>query len=94
SRRYDPMGSVLILNKLLDSGKITADPRCVELKKSVVGWRTEKGKFNPEGFREALLMIVSELVQVVPLEEILKLREYLPYKPPVGVKEREKKIGI
>ena len=88
------MGATLILNKLMDSKKITADPRCIELKKSVVGWRVDKGKFNPTGFREALLMIVSELVQVVPLEEILKMQEYLPYKPPVGVEKPEKKIGI
>lgn len=94
ARRYDPMGASAALNELMKLNRITADPRCVELKKAVVGWRVEKGRFKPAGFREALLMIVSELLQIVPLEEIMKMREYLPHIPKVGTKPREKKIGI
>jgi hypothetical protein len=78
-KKFDPHGSLAILNELVESGKIVINIKCKELHQQMSFWRLEKGKLKNEGMREAILMLVSELKQVVPLEEMLKKMEYVTH---------------
>lgn len=75
-RKYDPYGSIVILNYLNNNTKLIIDPKCVEVKRQLATWRLDHGEAKEEGMREGLLMIASELQRIIPKEEILKYKEY------------------
>lgn len=75
-RKYDPMGSLAVLQELVNRQKITVHTNCRVLHRQMANRRLNKGKLKERGCFEGLLMIVSELKQVVPIEEVLKYMEY------------------
>jgi len=75
-RKYDPYGSMAILNELVSKGKLTIHVNCKEAYKQLSTWRLDNEKATAEGIREGVLMIMSELVKAVPIEKILKYTEY------------------
>ena len=81
-RKYDPYGSVAIINELIAKGCLVVHTKCREVHKQLVTWRLEHGKATEEGMREGMLMIMSELVKIVPIQEILKRVEYKRVRPP------------
>lgn len=81
-RKYDPYGSVAILNELIAKDCLIVHTKCKEVHKQLVTWRLDHGKATEEGMREGLLMIMSELAKIVPIEEILKHVEYKRVRPP------------
>ena len=81
-RKYDPYGSMSILNELVNKNKFTVDNKCKEVHKQLSAWRLDHEKATAEGMRECILMIMSELVKVVPIEVILSRVEYRPVHAP------------
>ena len=75
-RRYDPVGAIGLLNQMVKSGALVIHFRCKELRNQLVTWKLESGVVAEDGYRQGLLMIVSELVQVRPLKELMKRVEY------------------
>jgi len=75
-KKHDPYGSMTILNELVKKRMITIHKKCTEIDRQISTWRLEKGKMKESGMREAILLIVSELVKNVPLREIIKKKEY------------------
>jgi len=74
--RYDPMGSLVIINRLIKKGKLTVFRRCKEVALQMSTWRLDHGKMKETGMREGLLMIVSELKKSSRIKEIMSKREY------------------
>lgn len=75
-KKYDPYGSMTILNEMVKKRILTIHPKCRETDRQLSTWRLEKGKMKESGMREGLLLIVSELSKNVPLREIMKSKEY------------------
>jgi len=75
-RKYDMMGSIAILNEMVQNKRIRINVTCKELNRQLTGWRVSKGKVVAGGMKEALLMTVCDLVKVIPLKEIRKRIEY------------------
>lgn len=74
--KYDPYGSMTILNEMVKKNLIVIHSKCREIDRQLSTWKLDKGKMKETGMREGLLMIVSELVRNVPLKEIIKSKEY------------------
>lgn len=75
-RKYDPMGSLTIINRLIKEKKMVVSSQCKEVNRQLSTWRIDKGKPKETGMREGLLMIVSELKRNIPFKEILRRMEY------------------
>jgi len=75
-RRYDSIGSLGMLNQMVQRGMLVIHFRCKELRNQLVTWKLDSGIVSEDGMREGLLMLVSELVQVRPLKELMKRVEY------------------
>ena len=93
-KRYDPYGSLPIVNELIKRKRFTIHPRCTESLRQLGNWRLSKGKLKQTGMCEAVLMIVSELVQVRKVELILKMMEYTAREPSREPALPEPKTGI
>jgi len=75
--RYDPIGSASVLMNLAKMKRMMIDKRCKEAYRQFISWRLEKGKFEQTGMREAILMIISELMSYQPFKtKVMKIKEY------------------
>jgi len=75
-KRYDAYGSVSILNQIIMKNKLVIGSNCVKLKEQLMNWTIEQNKIKDEGIKQCLLMIVSELQQIVDIKELLRHSEY------------------
>jgi len=77
-KRYDAAGSVAIMNEMILRDLFFVHESCKDLNYQMSNWKFLKGKavVDNYGMCECLLMIVSELRQVVSFREILKMHEY------------------
>lgn len=77
AKRYDPLGSTSVLMQLVKDRKIEIDSSCVEIKTQLFAWQLENNKFEHDGMREAILIIISELMGYTPFNQaVRKKQEY------------------
>lgn len=69
ARKYDPIGSISELKKMAAKKEIIISPDCVKLKHELDKWVAENGEFVREGMQEALLLIISELTEMLKEED-------------------------
>jgi hypothetical protein len=82
ARKYDAMGSVAMFINLIKSKQITIDKKCRESYNQFVSWKLERGKLEYTGMREAVLLIISELMNYEPF--VKKMMKVPEYSSPVG----------
>jgi hypothetical protein len=76
AKHYDPYGSVAILNEMVANRKITIHEKCKTAWTELISWRLDSGKMVETGMRQAMMMIVSELLKSVPEDEVLLIKQY------------------
>lgn len=69
SKKYDPLGSTTALMQLVRDKKFKVDSRCKEIAKQFFTWKLQNNKFEHDGMREAILMIISELMLYKPFKQ-------------------------
>ena len=78
-RKYDPIGSVAALMQLNDEGRLKIDVGCENTARQFASWKLEKSKFEHDGMKEAILMIVSELMLYTPFQQAVRKKpDYTP----------------
>lgn len=78
-KHYDPIGSLSIINRMIQQDRLRINTTCREMHRQLSSWRLEGGKMKETGMREAILMLCSELRQHIPIEEVLKKMEYVSH---------------
>ncbi len=77
AKKYDPVGSVTVLNRLFRTNSVKIDKRCKHIYQQFVSWKLENQKFECSGMREAILLIISELMTYTPFQQkVMKKPEY------------------
>lgn len=78
-RKYDQFGSVGGLMQLIEAKRIRVDLTCEESMNQFSYWKLENSKFDHSGLQQALLLIISELMNYVPFHQaVQKKPEYAP----------------
>lgn len=72
--KYDPLGSLAALMQLVKDGRIIIDSSCVEIHKQLFAWQLQNNKFQHEGMREAILIVISELMAYTPFQQVVMKR--------------------
>jgi hypothetical protein len=71
AKKYDPLGSLIVLQRLMELKRITIHPRCKNVYSQFISWKLENKKFDYTGMQEAILLILSELVEWHPFKNIM-----------------------
>jgi len=81
-RRYDPVGSLSVLLNMVNSKTIIIEKKCMNTYNQFISWKLERGKVEFSGMREAILLIISELMTY---EAFVKKAMMVPeYSKPLG----------
>lgn len=71
AKKYDPLGSLIVLQRLMEQKKITIHSRCKNVYSQFISWKLENKKFEYTGMQEAILLILSELIEWQPFKETM-----------------------